>query len=1244
MFKTIIFVVMQQLGLIHADLKPENIMLVDPVRQPFRVKVIDFGSASHVSKAVCSTYLQSRYYRAPEIILGLPFCEAIDMWSLGCVIAELFLGWPLYPGSSEYDQIRYISQTQGVPADHMLNNATKTSRFFYRENDSNYPFWRLKNPDEHEAETNIKSKEARKYIFNCLDDMAQVNVPNDVEGLELQAEKYDRREFIDLLKRMLTLDQERRITPGEALNHNFVTLQHLNPDFANCSNVKSSIQMMSVADRRHSGSSRYNRLNNSSHHHSSSSTLIRSDALNNNHHGHHSVISNAVGTSGSNGSSSSNNNSNHNLHHHVSSGTHVTSSGNNNNPHLADDSPTYPHHHNSSGGNSSNGSTGHLHHGIQNSSSQNQLHIPHDNQHSAAAAAAAAAVHAASAALMNPASNLTLTFNPVSGVQLPPGYAHLAAAVSGQHQNPHHHLNQHHPVLSSFYHQVAAAASSNPSGGSTSVASSNHRINAGGSNRHHNNHQSSNSHNHQSNHQSVTAATTAQVAAVNAQIAALFGHHAVSSAVAGFNPHHHHHSGTVGHNNSKNSGAALFNPNHQVPVQLPSTLLQAASSQQQYVPVAVQWPPAPQATVPNITGAGGPGLFRDPSSIQPGSGWPGPFQVAHAASNMQQTQMSSGGTSGPSQSRAPWYGLVTGGTGGSSSSTSGTSSAAAEAWYRQIENERQAMLQAAGVVSAAGTGAADAAAMGIMADLVSWSMVPHAVAAAASGQVAPGSLQPPVSLSSGVSIPHNPNPAHQNQLSHVHHSSSSSSAHVNPHVAHVHHNPSTLHQNTQLAHAGSSSSSGLGVSSHHHFNPHHHNSSHPHMSHPTQIPPAHGATLLAALPSFKRRQAMASDAAVISMSGGQVVDPKRYTDYLSTLHAAVDPMRHHPAVDQPPPFLWLDTTVAPNCPNPASLKSPDDILLPHGSLTSKPLQKNRSHASTSTCSSRNQMMTVGSVLGMSGMSGHMAHPRLQALHVNHVTTATNTVPVQIQTVESSTGCPSGSSSSSRYHHQRTRDQGSSQLSPVKKRVKESSPPKWGPHDFIIRTPTGGRPFLPESTAAGYISGPSSAAGLMPGVVGATGDYSPAQSTMSIFAADPKQEYGVQVPTPVGSNGSSASISHNSLNNNGGRSGTNRTSGVIMRSSGHHNNSFGGKNRLEVPTISRHQSTGGRSGHHNQNNSVSCGHPSCQHEANNNNIYHNSSHPTITLDDTPSPAVSVITISDSSEGEEQSVSRNITPAW
>uniref|UniRef100_A0A8C7I1M8 non-specific serine/threonine protein kinase n=1 Tax=Oncorhynchus kisutch TaxID=8019 RepID=A0A8C7I1M8_ONCKI len=240
---------LKTMGLIHADLKPENIMLVDPVRQPYRVKVIDFGSASHVSKAVCSTYLQSRYYRAPEIILGLPFCEAIDMWSLGCVIAELFLGWPLYPGALEYDQIRYISQTQGLPGEHLLNVGTKSARFFCRESDSPYSAWRLKSTDEHETETGMKSKEARKYIFNCLDDMAHVNLVMNLEGSDLLAEKVDRREFVGLLKRMLWIDAEKRIAPAEALSHSFMSMQHL-LDFPHSNHVKSCFHIMDVTRSR----------------------------------------------------------------------------------------------------------------------------------------------------------------------------------------------------------------------------------------------------------------------------------------------------------------------------------------------------------------------------------------------------------------------------------------------------------------------------------------------------------------------------------------------------------------------------------------------------------------------------------------------------------------------------------------------------------------------------------------------------------------------------------------------------------------------------------------------------------------------------------------------------------------------------------------------------------------------------------------------------------------------------------
>uniref|UniRef100_A0A8D0F0Y5 Protein kinase domain-containing protein n=1 Tax=Strix occidentalis caurina TaxID=311401 RepID=A0A8D0F0Y5_STROC len=106
---------LKELSTIHADLKPENIMLVDHARYPFHVKLVDFGSACTLTEAchIKQPYIQTRFYRAPEILLGLPFCEKVDVWSLGCVMAELHLGWPLYPGINEYDQVRYICSTLG---------------------------------------------------------------------------------------------------------------------------------------------------------------------------------------------------------------------------------------------------------------------------------------------------------------------------------------------------------------------------------------------------------------------------------------------------------------------------------------------------------------------------------------------------------------------------------------------------------------------------------------------------------------------------------------------------------------------------------------------------------------------------------------------------------------------------------------------------------------------------------------------------------------------------------------------------------------------------------------------------------------------------------------------------------------------------------------------------------------------------------------------------------------------------
>ncbi|EQB79162.1 hypothetical protein CB1_056579034 [Camelus ferus] len=73
----------------------------------------------------------------------------------------------------------------------------------------------------------MKSKEARKYIFNSLDDIVHVNTVMDLEGSDLLAEKADRREFVSLLKKMLLIDADLRITPVETLNHPFVNMKHL---------------------------------------------------------------------------------------------------------------------------------------------------------------------------------------------------------------------------------------------------------------------------------------------------------------------------------------------------------------------------------------------------------------------------------------------------------------------------------------------------------------------------------------------------------------------------------------------------------------------------------------------------------------------------------------------------------------------------------------------------------------------------------------------------------------------------------------------------------------------------------------------------------------------------------------------------------------------------------------------------------------------------------------------------------
>lgn len=92
------FLSRQDLQIIHCDLKPENILLVNPKRSA--IKLVDFGSSCHVNEKVYQ-YIQSRFYRSPDVLLSLDYTMAIDMWSLGCILVELHTGEPLFAGQHE---------------------------------------------------------------------------------------------------------------------------------------------------------------------------------------------------------------------------------------------------------------------------------------------------------------------------------------------------------------------------------------------------------------------------------------------------------------------------------------------------------------------------------------------------------------------------------------------------------------------------------------------------------------------------------------------------------------------------------------------------------------------------------------------------------------------------------------------------------------------------------------------------------------------------------------------------------------------------------------------------------------------------------------------------------------------------------------------------------------------------------------------------------------------------------------
>ncbi|XP_058841454.1 mitogen-activated protein kinase 12-like isoform X1 [Acipenser ruthenus] len=161
-------------GIIHRDLKPGNLA----VNQDCELKILDFGLARHADSEMTG-YVVTRWYRAPEVILNwMHYTQTVDIWSVGCIMAEMLSGKPLFKGNDHLDQLTEIMKITGTP----------TQDFIHK----------------------LQSQDAKNYIMS----LPKVQ-KKDLQALFSKANPL----AVSLLEKMLVLDAERRITAAEALAH-----------------------------------------------------------------------------------------------------------------------------------------------------------------------------------------------------------------------------------------------------------------------------------------------------------------------------------------------------------------------------------------------------------------------------------------------------------------------------------------------------------------------------------------------------------------------------------------------------------------------------------------------------------------------------------------------------------------------------------------------------------------------------------------------------------------------------------------------------------------------------------------------------------------------------------------------------------------------------------------------------------------------------------------------------------------